>query len=162
MRSIYTNLKQQLLSITNADGAQVINHVALWNRQTEFLEKETPFRTPAIFIEFGKITWKHQMQGIQDAELPITLHIVTPYAPEGYDGGLLHLEICQHINHALHGYKPAEHVGTLTRVSTEPCHDHEDLLLTRESYSAMITDFSGCKQTNVVEKPTPHIVIKSV
>ncbi len=159
MKEIYQALKQQLLLVTDQEDNHIIKHVALWNRQTEFLEKETPFDVPAVFIEFGKVLWKHQLQGVQDTVLPITLHIVTPYAPEGYDGSLFHLEICEYINKALHGFSVGWHTGAFLRVDTEPCHDHEQLLLTRESYATLLTDHSAKKESAVAHHVQPQIVV---
>mgnify|MGYP000139404756 CR=1 FL=1 len=70
-----------------------IKHVALWNRQVEFIEEENVFDMPAVFIEFGKIKWRSQTGGVQDADLSIGLHVVTKAVPEDCEGGLLHLDL---------------------------------------------------------------------
>lgn len=38
-------------------GIDEVKHVDLWNLQTDFLEEETPFEMPAVFIELGDIEW---------------------------------------------------------------------------------------------------------
>lgn len=122
-----------------------IKHIGLWNRQVEFIEEETPFLMPAIFIEFGKIDWRSQSNGLQDANLTIGLHVLTNAIPEGYDGEMFHLDLLDKINYCLHGFNSGS-MGTLTRLSSIPCHDHEEILDNTEIFKCLVLDDTAVKK----------------
>lgn len=132
-----------------------IKHVGLWNRQVEFIEDENIFKMPAVFVEFGKIEWRHQNGGLQDAELTIGLHVLTSAVPEGYDGDLCHLELLDNINRCLHGFQ-SDYIGSVERSVSLPCHDHEEVLDTTEVFKCVIYDDSAVKQL-VSIKPDVNI-----
>lgn len=130
-----------------------IKHIGLWNRQVEFIEEETPFLMPAIFIEFGKIDWRSQTGGLQDANLTIGLHVLTNAVPEGYDGEIFHLDLLDKINYCLHGFNSGS-MGTLTRVTSIPCHDHEEILDNTEIFKCLVQDDTAVKkQVKISAKP---------
>lgn len=82
IKYLYLELEKKLLAINDEqpNPRPVFKHCDLWNRQVEFLEQETPFQTPAVFVEFPEeIQWRTDGQHIQDADLTIRLHIVTPW-----------------------------------------------------------------------------------
>ena len=125
MRKIlYRELKKRLSRLLLADGSDIvlvseerikqmveagetpdyaIKHFGLWNRQVEFIEEEAHFPMPAVFIEFGRLAWRHQQGGLQDADLTVGLHVLTIALPEGYDGEEFHLDLLDKINRCLHG-----------------------------------------------------------
>jgi hypothetical protein len=135
-----------------------INHIGLWNRQVEFIESESAFPMPAIFIEFGKIQWRSQGKGIQDAELTIGLHVLTNAVPEGYDGELFHLDLLDKINYCLHGFNSGCCLGTLERTISIPCHDHEEILDETEVFRCVMTDDSAVKK-RIKIKANPNISV---
>ena len=81
MRKIlYQELKKRLSRLLMADSGDIelvseerikqmteagdtpdfaIKHFGLWNRQVEFIEEEAHFPMPAVFIEFGRLAWRH-------------------------------------------------------------------------------------------------------
>ena len=94
---IYTDLKAILDTLKTAG---TINHVAVWNSQTENETKEDAFNFPAVFIDFSEITWDRTQQiGIQtntkvtqSGTITFTLHIAfhtlydeTDYFPTALD-----------------------------------------------------------------------------
>lgn len=66
---------------TPPDGAErVIKHIDLWNRNTDFLERDEPWPTPAVFVEFASIKWESVVTGVHYTATPeIRLHIVTKW-----------------------------------------------------------------------------------
>lgn len=46
-------------------GIDEIKHVDMWNQQTDFLEEESPFEMPAVFIELGDIDWSVLKDGFR-------------------------------------------------------------------------------------------------
>ena len=114
------------LEKTGKSPERAIKHIGLWNRQVEFIQEETHFPMPAVFVEFGKIAWRHQMGGMQDADLTVGLHVLTAAVPEGYDGAEFHLDLLDKINRCLHGFG-GESWGSFKRSASIPCHDHEEI-----------------------------------
>lgn len=133
----------------------VIKHIALWNRQVEFIGEESIFVMPAVFIEFGKISWRTQTNGLQDADLTIGLHVLTNAVPEGFDGDTFHLDLLDMINRCLYSFS-TEHIGSLERTASIPCHDHEEILDNTEVFKCLIHDNSAVKK--MMKLPTmPNI-----
>ena len=85
IKTLYLAIEQKLMTIYQDQPAGQIQarptpffkHFDLWNQQVEFLEQETPFNTPAVFVEFDPIAWKTTGNKIQEAEVTVKLHIVT-------------------------------------------------------------------------------------
>ena len=77
---------------------RAVKHIGLWNRQVEFITEEAVFPMPAVFVEFGKISWRHQADGVQDADLTVGLHVLTSAVPEGFDGAEFHLDLLDKVN----------------------------------------------------------------
>lgn len=73
--SLYTALLEQLMQIKE------VRHVDLWNRQTDFMEEESPFEMPAVFVEFGDISWTI-LKGFYRGAGEIRLHTVLPWCTE--------------------------------------------------------------------------------
>ena len=94
-------IKQMIEAGETPDYA--IRHIGLWNRQVEFIEQEEHFSMPAVFVEFGKMSWRHQQGGLQDTDFTVGLHVLTAALPEGYDGEEFHLDLLDKINRCLHG-----------------------------------------------------------
>lgn len=154
-KNIYFVSIPQLSELEDKKGtpSYAIKHIGLWNRQVEFIEEETPFLMPAVFIEFGKIDWKGQASGLQDASLTIGLHVLTNAVPEGYDGEMFHLDLLDKINYCLHGFNSGS-MGTLTRVTSIPCHDHEEILDNTEIFKCLVQDDTAVKkQVKIPAKP---------
>lgn len=81
------------LSLFN-DTKRVINlkvpevqHVDLYNENVEYVDEESPWERPAVFIEFGDIEWR-PLTGSklsQRGEGDVRLHIVTDWAEGGFE-----------------------------------------------------------------------------
>lgn len=72
---LYKELRAQLLQVEG------VKHVDLWNQQTDFLEEETAFEMPAIFIELGDIEW-NVMKGFFRGWGEVRIHTVIPWSSE--------------------------------------------------------------------------------
>ena len=130
-----------------------IKHFGLWNRQVEFIEEEAHFPMPAVFIEFGRLAWRHQQGGLQDADLTVGLHVLTIALPEGYDGEEFHLDLLDKINRCLHGFT-GEYWGSFKRSASIPCHDHEEILDNTEIFKCLVQDDTAVKkQVKISAKP---------
>lgn len=76
---IYNSLTEHLLNWTDEENNPIIKHIDLWNEQVEFIEQETPFDTPAIFIEFLEMKWVTLGGNAQKSNPTIRFHIVQKY-----------------------------------------------------------------------------------
>lgn len=138
-------LDEKLLDDGDVEPNYAIKHIGLWNRQVEFIGEEIPFNLPAIFIEFGEMAWQHESGGAQFAPVMITLHVLTGAVVEGSANDLFHLDLLDKINICLHGMRSSS-MGSLTRVSSQPCHDHEEILDNIEVFKGVIYDSSAVKK----------------
>ena len=149
MRSqLYTALIEKLKGYTGDDGTPVIRHYDLWNRQVEFLEDETPFELPAIFIEFPHIEWKTPTQGVQRAEVPVILHIATEYKGSEADGSnnqsaaLERLNLVDGLARHLFNWRYSDDtfaVHQTHRTASDTNHDHGEIIEDIEQFSMVIT-----------------------
>ena len=176
IKNLYLTLEQKLLAVTDEqpNPQPLFKHCDLWNRQVEFLEQETPFQTPAVFVEFPEeIQWRTDGQHIQDADLTISLHIVTPWyantASNVIDGdvratALAYLDIPTVLFRQLHGQHgtvannsdPQNPIvlgnfNALTRIASRVNHDHERFVDSIETYQCHLKDLSFKVRTFAVD-----------
>lgn len=167
IKNLYLAIEQKLLAVTDEqqDPQPLFHHCDLWNRQVEFIEQETPFQTPAVFVEFpDEIQWKTDGQHIQDADLTVRLHIVTPWyantASNVIDSdvratALAYLDIPTVLFRQLHGQhgtvednsdpqnpKVIGNFNALTRTASRVNHDHERFVDSVETYQCHLKDLS--------------------
>lgn len=118
-----------------------IAHIDLWNRNVEFLEQERPWPTPAVFVEFGEISWSAVRTG-SGAGLrgkgSLLVHIVTEWDIQSEDClgrcCLDDLALCDLVQERLEGMSGEGYDGvSLSRTMTN--HDHEDLVENIDVYS---------------------------
>ena len=166
LKHLYLTLEQKLLAITDEqpNPQPIFKHCDLWNRQVEFLEQETPFQTPAVFVEFADIQWRTDGQHIQDADLTVRLHIVTPWYANTASNiqnaevratALSYLDIPTVLFRQLHGQHgtvaddsdPRHQIllgnfNALTRTASTVNHDHERFVDSVETYQCHLKDLS--------------------
>lgn len=147
-KQLYLAIKNRLKNIPGADGEPLFKHFDLWNQQVEFIEQETPFQTPAVFVEFMPLQWRTLGNRVQDADLTIRLHIVTEwhgltadYSPEE-DFELRYLDIVDSVVAAMHGFV-APNTNTWMRIQTIPNHNHERYVDSVEEYICKVVDNSA-------------------
>lgn len=123
---LYTSLKKAISTHLNG----VVKHVGLWNQDTEFLEESMPFERPAVFVEFGPITWDTVFKawpvcarGVGD----VKLHVVVDW--NGDQDSAIAMDLSQKVAGVLmsisdieQGYAVMKPGQTLTN------HDHEQIL----------------------------------
>lgn len=76
---IFTDVQERVLNIKDPEGNDLIEHFDFWNQQVNFIEEETPFNTPAVFLEILPIKWDQLGGTLQQAVVTIRLHIVTQW-----------------------------------------------------------------------------------
>lgn len=156
IKTLYLAIEERLKAIQTAEGEQLFKHFDLWNQQVEFLEEETPFNTPSVFIEFGTFDWRTLPRRFQECEVTIKLHIVTPWfantpanTPEPFRSQALeYLTLPSTIVAALQNFTIApegslERANSFTRIKSEVNHNHEKYVDSVETYSCHLYDRSA-------------------
>lgn len=165
IKDLFLALEQKLLAVTDEqpEPQPLFKHCDLWNRQVEFIEQETQFLTPAVFVEFMPIPWEQLGKNIQEADLTVRFHIVTPWHantasniinPEVRATALSYLDIPTVLFRQLHGQHGSFGTGNfnaLTRVKSIPNHDHERFVDSIEEYRCRLKDLSYTVRTMAID-----------
>lgn len=144
-KQIYLAITERLKNLKDVNDNQVIKHFDLWNLNVEFIEQETPFNMPAVFIEFAAIDWKTLSGGIQQADITVMLHVITRWHGTAADGAstredaLAYFDLLDQINKAMFGLK-GEGFSAFKRVKSFTNHNHEEIIESIESYSTFVVD----------------------
>lgn len=152
-KELYTKLKACLHALcVNAAGeyftapaemddelcTRAIKHIDLWNHNVEFIEQETAWERPAVFIEFEPIHWVSIVPGVEyRAEARVRLHIVTDWAAmtgDEADGAGKFFELPDKIHDVLAGLE-GETFKDFTLEESHTNHNHEDMVESIEVYS---------------------------
>ena len=133
-KELYKALCERLRNIDE------IKHIDLWNNNVEFIEQETAWERPAVFIEFCPITWEPTTGGTtQIGNGLVKLHIVTDWHGSAADGSPEQEELLsvfdysnkiQKVINYLHGKR----FHSLRLVETNTNHNHEDIVESIEVY----------------------------
>ena len=148
-KEIYEKVSDVLRSLGCSSGGRLIRHVDLWNHNVEFLEQESAWERPAVFLEFGPITWQAVKDGEMRGQGTLRLHVVTDWVSDGLDAstgmpvaiGVGCWSLCDRIEMALRGLRGATfHELRLRESHTN--HNHEEIVETIEVY-----DVRGVRHT---------------
>ena len=154
-KTLYLDIKNCLKAITDTNGVPVFKHFDLWNQQVEFIEQETPFAVPAIFIEFKPIEWQQLGFNKQHADALIRVHVVTPWFAQTADYSPLESEMLDYLDlpdlvvKALDNFAPAAG-NKFMRINSITNHNHERYVESVEEYKCHVSDISA-----VTEFTTP-------
>ena len=144
---LYKALVEKLKQYTDKEGKQVFGHFDLWNEQVDFIEEETPFETPAVFIEFRTINWNEPMQNIQRGTFPVRLHVVTEWKGGTADGNpyqdqsLERLDMVDGMAAHLFNWRHDDgtvNVQRMQRVSSHTNHNHGELVEDIEDFTCTV------------------------
>ncbi|MDR1370924.1 MAG: hypothetical protein LBJ72_12505 [Dysgonamonadaceae bacterium] len=155
---IYQSIIEKLKEIKDESGNPVILHFDIWNNNLVYIQEEQAFYTPAVFIEFQPIQWRHQGGGAREAAVGIVLHVVTQRnEPTLNDGryeerALRFFDLLTDINRVLHGhFKSGVEFGhdALTATQSNTDHDFDELQENIEIFTCHAQDVSAMpvKQT---------------
>ena len=145
--NIYKALVEKLKTYTDAEGNQVFKHFDLWNEQVDFIEDETPFDTPAVFVEFQTINWGDTIQSAQRGTLPIRMHVVTEWKGATNDGSIYQEEalkrldmvdgMASHLFNWMHGENGLT-IQRMQRNTTYTNHNHGELVEDIEDFTCVV------------------------
>lgn len=144
-KQIYLAVTERLKQLQDENGERLIKHFDLWNMNVEFIELETAFDMPAVFIEFPPIEWKTLSGGVQQANVGVKLHVVTRYAGSAADGSgfqadaIAYFDLLDKIHRQLFGLRGTG-FNALKRVGSATNHNHEEIIESIEMYETMVID----------------------
>lgn len=160
-KQLYLDIKERLKAVKTEDGEQLFQHFDLWNRQVEFIEQETPFACPAVFVEFDPMEWKTLGNRVQGCDLNTRLHVVTEwhagtadYSPTEQQA-LNFLDIIDKMVHTLQNFS-TDYMNAWMRKRSITNHDHERYVDNVEEYVCHLRDTSAVRQYTPV---TPDLKI---
>ncbi|HNX65618.1 MAG TPA: hypothetical protein PKH02_01975 [Bacteroidales bacterium] len=161
-KQLYLDIQTKLKEIKDDTGLQQFKHFDLWNQNVEFIEADSPFEFPAVFVEFMPIAWDTLLQKVQQATIIIRLHIVTrwlaqtaEYSPI-QDTALNYLDLPDKVFAALQSNATSASNGFM-RVSSTINHNHGDILDSIEEYTTLIVDRSAVTVQTPATNTTPVI-----
>ena len=147
-KQLYLDIKTILKNIKDNNGLPLIRHYDLWNQNVEFIEQDSPFLRPAVFVEFLPHPWDTIMNRVQTATITIRLHIVTDcyaqtadYSP-GETQALDYLDLPDKIFAAMQSNAASNSNGFM-RTNSIPNHNHETIIDQVEEYTTLINDLSA-------------------
>lgn len=135
-KELYKAVCEKLKSI--GDGE--IKHIDLWNRNVDFIEQETGWERPAVFVEFDRINWEpaaggKTLRGIGS----VKLHIVTDWKGSMAEGSpyreeaMTVFDFSEKIQRVIDGLR-GENFHALHLQETHTNHNHEEIVETIEVY----------------------------
>ena len=161
-KQLYLDIKERLKTVTNEDETKLFQHFDLWNQQVEFIEQETPFDCPAVFVEFGQMNWQTFGNRVQGCDLTVRLHIVTEwhagtadYSPTEQQA-LEFLDIIDRMVYVLQNFS-TEYMNGWMRKTSITNHNHERYVDNVEEYICNLRDISAVQKYTAV---TPELEIK--
>lgn len=117
---------------------RAIKHIDLWNHNVEFIEQETAWERPAVFIEFEPVRWTSIVPGVEyRAEARVRLHIVTDWSAavgDEADCTGKFFELPDKIHDVLTGLD-GESFKDFTLDESITNHNHEEIVESIEVYS---------------------------
>lgn len=162
-KQFYLDIKDRLKTILDDNGNQLLKHFDLWNQQVEFIEQETPFACPAVFVEFMPVNWETLGNRHQMGRQTVRLHIVTEwyagtadYSPTE-DRALEYLDIVDKVVARMQNFR-ASCSNSFTRTQSVPNHNHEKFVDSIEEYTCEVFDNSAVQRRTEI-RVTPVINI---
>lgn len=139
MKKFYKCIKQHIKTKLTK-----VQHIDLWNEQTNHLEEDIPFLRPAIFVEIEPIQWLETGKNSKKGTVNFTLHLVTDcYDTKADDKYALDaLDMLNEVEQQFDGHKminctPFE--NTLTTIDNNHGNLIENLLAYTCEYTKCIT-----------------------
>ena len=133
---LFSNLKPVLKAISG------IKNVALWNNQPANEPKENAFLYPAVFLEFMPTEYRPLLNGVQEYDQILRLHICF----ESYkDEDITILDLTQEVFKAVHFWQNG-YDTKLIRVAEEPNYDHDNVQDFMQDYAYLGKDFAADKR----------------
>ena len=130
-KNLYLSIIRAISAIQDQDSQPLIRHIDLWNRNIEFIEQDTPWQRPAVFIEFLPQQWQHLKPApnsgqtcLMKSQGTLRLHIVTDWHPQQ---PLQRIDIVTLVAKAVTPLR-GDTFSSIRLTETAYSHDHEDIV----------------------------------
>lgn len=121
---------------------RAIQHIDLWNRNVDFIDQETPWERPAVFIEFVPFKWTSIVTGVEYRAQPlINLHVVTDWLDQ--DADIKQFRLLGKIHELLAGLE-GDTFMEFDIESSSTNHNHEDIVENIETYTCVAFRHLNC------------------
>lgn len=116
----------------------VFKHFDLWNHNVEFIEQETPWDTPAVFVQFQDIQYASLQNGKREANVVVHLHIINAdtFSYLGQSEAESRFDLCDLPYHILQ-YHKGENFTAMQHISSQTNDDHTELIESIESFTCI-------------------------
>jgi hypothetical protein len=119
-----------------------VKHIDRWNQNVEFIDQDSPWPRPAVFVEFGTITWDPYKGPVfgQVGKGTVSLHLITDWRGSAADGSktqgkaLEDLMFAEAIEKVVTGLK-GRSFRNIRLVESHPNNNHEDIIETVDVYA---------------------------
>lgn len=107
----------------------IVAHVGLYNQDIDYMQEDAPWERPAVFLEFGAISWEQfkptDFGTYARGTGVLRLHVVTDWYEDAYHASF---QLEQDIWDALRKIKPCEEYQVRYPDETHTNHDHGEIL----------------------------------
>lgn len=144
-----------------------VRYIDLWHEQTEYLDEELPFPTPAVFIAFNTLETADIGTLAQDIRLQVDLYIFWETFADTYDGAVMQTEALDYLNLMtvlnvlLHGYT-GNNFSTMRKTGFQRMDSGGAGNLYRASFECTVRDYSAQELTVITDMLNKDIVATPV
>lgn len=141
-----------------------VRYIDLWHEQTDNLEEESMFPTPAVFIGFNTLDISDIGILAQDIDLQIDLYVFWETYSDTYNEAVMQEDALNYLNlltllgMMLHG-KSGKHFGTLRRTHVGRVESGGTGNLYRISFECKIRDYTTMEQSSQVDMKNREISV---
>lgn len=119
-----------------------VKHIDRWNQNVEFIDQDSPWPRPAVFVEFGTVIWDPYKGPVfgQIGKGTVSLHLITDWGGSAADGSrtqldaLRDLEFAEAVEKVVNGLKGGS-FRNIRLVESHPNNNHEDIIETVDVYA---------------------------
>lgn len=140
-------LMEHIATLTDEKKQPVVRHIDLWNEQVEFIEQESPFDMPAVFIELRPMRWSTLGGNIQQCKADLRFHIVTRWEGSSANGSMFQkdslerFDILDSIDSHLSRWcfnSPQTSISMMQRTGSSTNHNHEELVEDISDFTCLV------------------------
>lgn len=141
-----------------------VRYIDLWHEQTEQLDEELPFPTPAVFIGFNTLESADIGTLAQDILLQVDLYVFWETFADTYDGAVMQTEALDYLNLMtvlnvlLHGYT-GEYFSTMRKNGFQRMDSGGAGNLYRAGFECMVRDYSALELLVITDMQDKEIVV---
>ena len=162
IKQLYLDLQNIFKAVVDDQGNQIFKHFDLWNQNVEFIQEDSPFEFPALFVEFVPFQWQTLMNRAQQAEIVIRLHVVTNWLAQTAEYSPVQTEMLEYLDlpdklyDAIQSHNSSASNG-LMRTNSIINHNHGPVLDSIEEYKTLIVYRPAAEAQTLVSNVIPVI-----